>query len=406
MNRSDVELLFTPQAVEVLASLPPIESKANVVQNVSALRKRGLSAEMTSVVLLQQRLRTKAAGKFGEFAARMFFTEDGLQQATRLSVAARHAARFRDAGVSHVADLGCGIGGDALALAGLGVRVTAADRDEVTAAIATYNLAPFDNAEVVHGDAETLDLTAFDALWFDPARRSSSKRLSNPADWSPSLSWVFDVATRTPAGIKLSPAIDQSILPADAECQWIDDRGDTVECVVWTGSLARPGIRRSALVLSDGESHELVSADEDSSVPLGAIGTFLYDPCGAVLRAQLLGKLARELDATLITDQIAYLTNDSGTESPSPNASVFARFCHSTSGRLLPERRNWRSALWKSRSAGWTSTLHNFVPNLNCRGRTRPLCSSPVAQRDASQFWLTASKATRSRRAASNPRQK
>lgn len=316
MNRSDVELLFTPQAVEVLASLPPIESKANVVQNVSALRKRGLSAEMTSVVLLQQRLRTKAAGKFGEFAARMFFTEDGLQQATRLSVAARHAARFRDAGVSHVADLGCGIGGDALALAGLGVRVTAADRDEVTAAIATYNLAPFDNAEVVHGDAETLDLTAFDALWFDPARRSSSKRLSNPADWSPSLSWVFDVATRTPAGIKLSPAIDQSILPADAECQWIDDRGDTVECVVWTGSLARPGIRRSALVLGDGESHELVSADEDSSVPLGAIGTFLYDPCGAVLRAQLLGKLARELDATLITDQIAYLTNDSGIESP------------------------------------------------------------------------------------------
>lgn len=316
VNRDDVELLFTPTAVDVLASLPPIESKANVVQNVSALRKRGLSAEMTSVVLLQQRLRTKAVAKFGEFAGRMFFTEDGLQQATRLPVAARHAARFRDAGVTHVADLGCGIGGDALALAGLGVRVTAVDRDEVTAAIATYNLAPFDTADVVHGDAESTDLAPFDALWFDPARRNSSKRLSNPADWSPSLAWVFDVAARTPSGIKLSPAIDHAILPTDAECQWVDDRGDTVECIVWTGALARDGVRRSALVIGDGESHEIVSAEPDTEVPLGEIGEYVYDPCGAVLRAQLLGSLARDIDAHLVADQIAYLSNDSGVETP------------------------------------------------------------------------------------------
>jgi hypothetical protein len=266
--------------------------------------------------LLQQRLRTKAVGKFGEFAGRMFFTEDGLQQATRLSVAARHAARFRDAGVMHVVDLGCGIGGDALAIAGLGVRVTAVDRDEVTAAIATYNLAPFDNADVVHDEAESLDLTGFDALWFDPARRSSSKRLTNPTDWSPSLSWVFGQAASKPSGIKLSPAIDQAILPEDAECQWIDDRGDTVECVVWTGTLARPGIRRSALVLDDGDSHEIVADQPDTIVPVGEIGAYLYDPCGAVLRAQLLGKLARELEATLIADQIAYLSNDSGAATP------------------------------------------------------------------------------------------
>ncbi len=316
VNKDDIELLMTPEAVDVLRSLPPIESKANVVQNVSALRKRGLSPEMTSVVLLQRRLRTKAAGKFGPFAEQMFFTEDGLQQATRLSVAARHAARFRDAGCAHVADLGCGIGGDALALAGLGIRVTAVDRDDVTAAIATYNLAPFDKADVVHGEAESMDLSGFDALWFDPARRSSSRRLSNPADWSPSLSWVFGQATEKPSGIKLSPAIEQTVLPVDAECQWIDDRGDTVECVVWTGILARPGIRRSALVLGDGESHELTADEPDTNVPIGEIGAYLYDPCGAVLRAQLLGKLARELDATLITDQIAYLSNDSGAETP------------------------------------------------------------------------------------------
>lgn len=316
MNRDDVELLFTDQAIELLAELPPIESKANVVQNVSRLRKRGVSAEMTSVVLLQRRLRTKAVAKFGEFAERMFFTEDGLQQATRLSVAAHHAGRFRAAGFAHVADLGCGIGGDALALAGLGVRVTAVDRDEVTAAIATYNLAPFDNADVQLGDAESIDLAPFDALWFDPARRTASKRLTNPADWSPSLEWVFEVATRIPAGIKLSPAIDHALLPSDAECQWIDDRGDTVECIVWTGSLARDGMTRSALVIADDGTHELVAAEPDTTVEMGEVGEFLYDPCGSVLRAQLLGRLARDLSASIIADQIAYLTNDTGEETP------------------------------------------------------------------------------------------
>lgn len=316
MNRDDVELLFTEEAVSLLASLPPIESKANVVQNVSALRKSGVSAEMTSVVLLQKRLRTKAAGKFGEFAERMFFTEDGLQQATRLTVAARHAARFRDAGFTRIGDVGCGIGGDALALAGLGLDVTAIDRDEVTAAIATYNLAPFDNARVELGDAESTDVSRFDALWFDPARRTTSQRLSNPADWSPSLAWVFDVASRIPSGIKVSPAIDQALLPDDAECQWVDDHGDTVECIVWTGSLARDGIRRSALVLGESGSHELTSHEPDTDVAIGTVGAYLYDPCGAVLRAQLLGRLARDLEATLVADTIAYLSNDSGIQSP------------------------------------------------------------------------------------------
>src|SRR5690606_5063039 len=114
----------------------------------------------------------------------------GLEQATRLGVAARHAGRMRRAGISRVADLGCGIGGDALAFAGAGLGVMAVDADEVTAAIAAYNLAPFVRAhpvaepveasetdadpstgsgngsvEVQHGTAETADLTGIDAVW-------------------------------------------------------------------------------------------------------------------------------------------------------------------------------------------------------------------------------------------------
>jgi hypothetical protein len=315
MDRSDAELLFTSEALALLESLPPFDAKKNVVQSVSALRDRGVSPEMTRVVLRQRRLRSQAESKFGAFAARMFFTEDGLQQATRLDVAAHHAARFRSLGDITVGDLGCGIGGDALALAGLGIRVVAIDRDESTAAIATYNLAPFDNATVEQGDAENVDLTRFDALWFDPARRTSEKRLSNPADWSPPLDWVFDVAARIPSGIKLSPAISHELLPDNAEAQWVDDSGDTVECVVWTGALARPGIRQSALVLGKSPV-ELTASEPDADVPVGEISTYLYDPSGAVIRAQLLGALARDLSAHTISESIAYLSGDTLVDTP------------------------------------------------------------------------------------------
>ena len=84
----------------------------------------------------------------------MLFTEAGLEQATRLKVAALHAGRFARAGVEHVADLGCGIGGDALALAAIDLEVTAADADEVTAAIAAFNLTPFPEVRVLHARAE------------------------------------------------------------------------------------------------------------------------------------------------------------------------------------------------------------------------------------------------------------
>jgi len=319
MDRSDAELLFTSEALTLLESLPPFDAKKNVVQSVSALRDRGVSPEMTRVVLRQRRLRSQAVSKFGNFAARMFFTEDGLQQATRLDVAAHHAARFRALGDVTVGDLGCGIGGDALAFAGLGIRVVAIDRDESTAAIATYNLAPFDNAVVEQGEAEDVDLTRFDVLWFDPARRTSEKRLSNPADWSPSLDWVFDIAARVPSGIKLSPAIAHELLPTNAEAQWVDDSGDTVECVVWTGALARPGIRRSALVLGE-TPVELTASEPDAEVPVGELSTYLYDPSGAAIRAQLLGALARKLSAHTIAASIAYLSGNTLVDTPFASA--------------------------------------------------------------------------------------
>jgi hypothetical protein len=127
---------------------------------------------------------------------------------------------------------------------------------------------------------------------------------------------VFEVAARIPSGIKLSPAIDHNLLPDNVEAQWVDDHGDTVECVVWTGALARSGIARSALVLTDGSPVELTGSAPNTDVTVGALGDYLYDPCGAVIRAQLLATLADQLEAVTISPEIAYLSNQSGAETP------------------------------------------------------------------------------------------
>lgn len=345
MEIDELRALLTPEGLALLDALPPIASTADVAREVSRLRAAGHAPELVAAVVGQARLRSRATSKFGEFAARMLFTRAGLEQATRRTVGAHHAGRLRAVGLSHVADLGCGIGGDALAFAAMGLQVTAVDADEVTAAIAAYNLAVFgDRVEVRHataedfiartprfdslrsrGDRNSADGPAenftggADAVWLDPARRTgghSETRRIRAEDYSPPLDWAFDLAGRIPTGIKLGPAHDRDALPPDAEAQWISADGSVVELVLWSGVLARDGVRRSALVLRGDEAHELTAASDSEDEPSRELGEFLHEPDGAIIRARLIGDVARSLDAGMLDPHIAYLTSDAAGTSP------------------------------------------------------------------------------------------
>ncbi|MGM7668903.1 THUMP-like domain-containing protein [Microbacterium sp. A93] len=320
MEMSELTALLTSEGLRLLDEVGTIESTADVAQSVSRLRAAGHSPDLVSAVVGQAHLRAKGAAKFGGFAERMLFTRAGFEQATRLGVAARHAGRMRRAGISRVADLGCGIGGDALAFAGAGLSVLAVDADEVTAAIAAYNLAPFgDDATVQHGTAETTDLAGIDAVWLDPARRTaghSETRRVAASDYSPSLDWAFDLASRVPTGIKLGPGHDRDALPADAEAQWVSADGSVVELVLWSGILAREGVRRAALVIRGDESHELTGGADAEDADVRELGAFLHEPDGAVIRARLIGDVARSLKSGMLDEKIAYITGDAALTSP------------------------------------------------------------------------------------------
>jgi len=320
MDRTELMELLTPEGLRLLDRVTEADATGDVVGAVSRLRAEGHPPRLVSAVLTQARLRRKASAKFGEFATRMLFTQAGLEQATRLRVASIHAGRFERAGVRSVADLGCGIGGDALALAGLGLRVTAVERDEVTAAIASYNLAPFETAQVVHADAEAVDLGAVEAVYLDPARRTpghaNTSRLARSADYTPPLPFAWRLAASKPVGVKLGPGFDRGEIPDDCEAQWVSVDGDVVELGLWFGAVAKAGIRRSALVIDDTGTHELAADADAEDAGARPLGAYLYEPDGAVIRARLIGTVARDLGAGMLSDGIAYLTGDDDVFSP------------------------------------------------------------------------------------------
>jgi hypothetical protein len=206
-------------------------------------------------------------------------------------------------------------------MAALDLGVLAVERDEVTAAVASFNLAPFAAARVELGDAVTTDLTGVGGVWLDPARRAGGRRLDDPADWSPALDWAFDLAQTLPTGIKLGPGIDRSLLPDDGEAQWVSVDGEVVELAVWSGVLARPGVGRAALVLRSGSAAELTAAHDSDDAEVGALGEYLLEPDGAVIRARLIGDLARSLSgdeggARMLDPTIAWITSDTAPETP------------------------------------------------------------------------------------------
>lgn len=320
MEQSELSALLTAEGLRMIDEIGPLASTAEVAAAVSRLRSAGHSPDLVSAVVGQAHLRVRAAAKFGPFADRMLFTRAGLEQATRLEVAARHAGRFRDAGLTRVADLGCGVGGDALGLAGIGLEVLAVDADETTAALAAYNLAPFgESVTVRHGRAEDTDLSGIDAVWLDPARRTaghSETSRTRAEDWSPSLDWAFDLAERMPVGIKLGPGLDRGLIPDGLEAQWISVDGSTIELVLWSRELRRDGIRRAALVIRGGAAHEVTASADSEDEPVRDLGAFVHEPEGAVIRARMIGEVARELQAGMLSEGLAYLTSDAALTSP------------------------------------------------------------------------------------------
>ncbi|MGL5865060.1 MAG: THUMP-like domain-containing protein [Dermatophilaceae bacterium] len=333
MDVGIVRALGAPDSQALLKSLPPYEDDT-VMPMLNLMRRNGYAPELAAALLTQHRLRTRAVAKFGEFAGDLLFTADGLEQASRLEVAATHAGRFYNASLATVHDLGCGIGSDAVAMSALGVTVQGVDIDPVTAAIADINLRPWPDSRAREGLAEEFvappdPLRSRVGAWLDPARRIPGvadangrvKRVFRLAEMRPSWQFVLQVATAVPAtGAKLSPSMPHDAIPLGTEAQWTSYSGEVLECTVWWGPLTqRPG--RSARVLGPGRAP--VEVDEtmaEPDVPVveapGSVGPWLYEPDRAVTQAGLLGALTAATLGSEVERGLGYVVSQAEVDVP------------------------------------------------------------------------------------------
>ncbi|MDQ1667067.1 MAG: hypothetical protein QOH75_3098 [Actinomycetota bacterium] len=308
--------LLTPEGQRLLASLPPYDA-ASALSAAEAARRAGHEESLVATALTQSRLRARAVRKFGAQASSLYFTPDGLEQATRPVVAARRAQRFADAGVRRVADLCCGIGGDLPHLAAAASNgAVGVDRDPLTCAVAAANLEVLGLAERVEircAEAAAADLAGIDGVFLDPARRGSRGRTFDPAAYSPPYSFVLELAERVPASAaKLAPGIPHAVLPRGAEAEWVSVDGDLVECAVWFGPLSS-GVTRRATILPAAAT---LTGDGTVRAAGGPVGRYLYEPDAAVIRAGLVADVATQLGGHLLDPTIAYVTGDTRANSP------------------------------------------------------------------------------------------
>ncbi|MDX6282976.1 MAG: hypothetical protein QOH03_4047 [Kribbellaceae bacterium] len=315
MTPDSISLLLAPAGAAVLAEACAGFTPGAELRLVEKLRRRYDVAVVTAAVT-QASLRHRAVAKFGaDDAARMYFTPDGLEQATRTTVGVHRAARIAATlpGAT-VVDLGCGIGGDLISAARAGLRVTGIERDSATAAAAQANLAALDlPGQVVVGDAEAQDCSQYEVVFADPARRADGKRVFDHNAYSPPWSFITELLAGT-ACVKVAPGIPHEAVPAGVEAEWVSDAGEVKEAALWSGKLYA-GTTRRATLLPGGAT--VTSAPEVDSAP---VGQYIYEPDGAVVRAGLVTAVAEAVDGWLLDPRIAYVSASALIQTPLASA--------------------------------------------------------------------------------------
>lgn len=307
------------------AHLPPL---------LNRLRQR-FDANRAGALVTLARLRRRAAAKFPH-AERLFFTAEALEQATAGEVAQQHAAWLdRHAPPGVVLDLGCGIGGDLLALA-VHRRVVAYELDPVRAAFAEANAAELELGGQV--EVRTRDWVAdlrggmlppAAGAFADPARRVGERRVFRLDQMQPPIAPLLQLQAAVPAlGVKVMPSVQDADLPPGCGVEFVSHQGVCKEAVLWFGPT---DWRHKWATVVRGGSAEYVPSD-DEAPPLGELapGQVLYEPDPALIRAGCLAWLCRHLRAHQFDRDIAYLAgaamaNHEPRQDPSQDPSLAAR---------------------------------------------------------------------------------
>jgi SAM-dependent methyltransferase len=259
-------------------------------------------------------LREKARAKYAN-ADRMYFTREALEQSSGEAVSAYRAGRF--AGIQLVLDLCCGVGMDAIQLALAGRGVYGIEVDPVRAGMANANAGACGvrpRVIVQVGDVLTMPMPNAQAVFADPSRRAGGRRVLDPERYEPPLGAVLGrLRPGVPLAVKIAPGVARSHLERyDAEAEFLSVDGELKECALWFGPLRSAKLRATVLP----GPHTLAAQRPVPEPPPEEPGEFVFDPDPAVIRADLVGLLAGQLEAVPVDGGVAFLTGRRAVRSP------------------------------------------------------------------------------------------
>ena len=318
---SDAAPLLSQAHEDFLAQLSPLK--------IAQLLRKSTSLTRAALIMEQAQLRIRAKPKFS-LADQMFFTKRGLEQSSGAELSIYKAQQFK--GHESVLDVCCGIGGDLLGLANRDpanpkLITTGIDNDPVTALFAKHNLQqhlqteqiPHTAATVLGQEFTSADLDNFSGIHLDPDRRKA-RRTTDGRHFSPSLAEVFSRVSDThQVAVKVAPATPmENSFPKQLHRQWLGDRRECKQQILWLGSNFPPNQRSASVVADDGSAHHICcqgrSDVERATSP--DLKQFLYEPHAAVLAAKLENHLAAKHDLGRIARTIPYFVSDVSIQEP------------------------------------------------------------------------------------------
>ncbi len=295
-------------------TLDQLNDTDDLNRQVMRLKKLGLAQPQIHAAISQCQLRPLAAKKFPN-AKVMFFEKRLLQQATSTALADYKAGRFSQA--TEVVDICCGLGGDLFSLAKT-KSTMAIDRSPIAGVLAKANC----QALGLSSNVQAIDAGDFvlpPSSWFhiDPDRRAETGHRTTKIDFfSPSIEYLESLVKGRSGALKLAPATRLDDRWAQAERQWLGDRRECKQQVIWVGQAARHPSRRTAAALDVAGNllFEWQASQDTGEYPFAEVSYAdqftdnLYEPHPCLLAAKLVDSVADHFGLQRVQAEVDYLT--------------------------------------------------------------------------------------------------
>lgn len=306
MKLADVEALLSSTGMAELAKIEneEVDLSSFLLSRDGVISKellRGLAEQIKSRKLL----RKKHPSLFG---MGVLCEKSLLEQST-----AEEVARYRASLFSGTSCIDCtgGMGVDLMRLMERFQQGVYCELDEGRAALFSYNMKRLGTAsiDVVVGDSVAFIQKcgkAFDLLFIDPARRDEGERFFSLERSMPNIieHWGLLLRTAKQVVVKLSPMIDiPKVLAELRNLQRVEvvSLDGEVKEVMLVASLEAVGeICYKATLLRSGVGAVASIAGKRVVIPGGGIGQYLYDCDAAVVKAGLVGVVAKQYSLTQV----------------------------------------------------------------------------------------------------------